>query len=200
MTWDTPCRRGSAAIAAMTLLALAACGQEQTSDPLPGSHVEPAVVEPARPQPLPSTQASLAVEAEPVRGQSRIPLSLQGDWHVVRQTVSGTGIQAYVDDDPELIGSVLHIREEGAVWDGDRTPLAGRCDDAWFDGQGATPDAQGRALAKLGLPAGRGLYFLCRGQASDWGVSGETMDLTQLPDGRIALDYTDNLVLVLERR
>lgn len=142
-----------------------------------------------------------------VRGQSRIPDILQGEWRVAAQTVAGDGVQAYGDNDPALIGARLLITADGASWAGTEGPLTGTCEDAYFDGEtggaalGAMRDEYAAPLRRVGAAADgmRDLRFLCMGENSNWGPSEEELRVMLLADGRLLIPYFDNLLLVLDR-
>lgn len=196
-------------------IALAAC------EPAPGGTAPAAAGEQAtrtattenaqRMEAAPEPQAAAPKEREVAgipaltRGKSRIPASLHGDWSVVRQTVIGNGVQAYGDDDPELIGKRMRLTSDGAAWDGTAPPLSGRCADAYFDSEAPRTTAASELaepLRRAGASSAglRDLRFLCMGEASDWGPASEELSLLLLGDGRLALRWFDSLLLVLERR
>jgi len=132
---------------------------------------------------------------------------LQGEWRVVRQTVAGDGIQAYGDDDAALLGARLTISKSSVAWAGTKPPLAGACDEAFFDGETtgdaltATRDGISGALRRVGIRAekARVLNFLCTGQPSNWGPNGEELEILVLDDSRIVFRWFDNLLLVLAK-
>lgn len=142
------------------------------------------------------------------RGESRIPAALHGNWVVERQGVLSGGASVYGNDTAELVGAKLSITATGAAWDaGNAEALRGACSDAYFDGEtedaDASPDtaamlAGAKAVGASGDKA-RVLHFLCMGEGSNWGADGDTVTLTVLSDGRLAVPYTDGLVLVLKR-
>jgi len=152
-----------------------------------------------------STEAALP---SLVRGQSRIPAPLHGRWTVTGQTVTGDGVQAYADNDPALLRTVVEISQNGARWIGNEPPLVGACQDAFFDGELDGPALAGLrtelspALGRLrlaGTAVARDFRFLCTGKGSDWGPMDEELRLVTLKDGRLLIPYSDNLLLLLER-
>lgn len=142
-----------------------------------------------------------------VRGQSRIPAALHGTWRVAAQSTVGDGVQAYADNDPALLGAELTITADRAAWAGTTEPLTGACQDAFFDSEasgaelGSTREELASPLKRVGasVEGARLVRFLCMGEASNWGPTEEQLDLLLLRDGRVAVRYFDNLLLVLEK-
>ncbi len=171
-----------------------------------GSPAHPSL-EAAKAQQVPTQGKASMIELPPlVRGQSRIPPALQGEWVVARQTVVGGGVQAYGDDDPSVVGGRLRLSATDASWTGSKA-LTGTCNEVYFDGE-ANGAALTAAREELGAPLRgvgaserglRELQFLCMGESSDWGPSEELLNLLVLNDGRLAMRWFDNLLLVLER-
>lgn len=195
------------------VLLLAACGQAATpaeQEPAStGAEVQPAAATKsvgaaaAATQPASEGKATAMTEMPTlVRGQSRLPVPLQGEWTVARQTTTGGGVQAYGDNDPALIGARLRITPSQVAWLGSTAPLTGKCEDAYFDTEETAPPSEWAAsLKRLGtnVADARQMRFVCMGEASSWGPSGEQLDLLLLADGRLVVSGFDNLLLVLEK-
>lgn len=175
-----------------------------------GIKAEPRETAQRAPTATPPLRAQTATTASPpplVRGQSRIPAALQGEWRVVAQTVSGDGVQAYSDNDPALIGARLSISDNGASWAGTASPLTGACEEAYFDGEtggaalAAARDGHAASFRRVGVAVDgmRDLHFLCTGERSNWGPSGEELRVMLLGDGRLVVPWFDNLLLILAR-
>lgn len=173
----------------------------------PATGVEPI---PARPEaePRPKKERAMIDLGPLIRGESGLPEALRGSWVLIRQTVTGSGVQAYGDDDPELLGAELSLEPRKLAWTSPRQSLSGTCDEAFYDIEEtgetlrAAREEIAPALRRLGrsVNGSRVVRFLCMGDDSMTLLEPGMVTLIVLQDGALVLRSTDNLLLVLERR
>jgi hypothetical protein len=131
-----------------------------------------------------------------------VPAAVRGDWTVVSAKVRSTGVTAYLPDDPALLGQRLRATDRALSFQdqtcGDprldrREVPVGKLIEDTFE---ASPAEMGVDLADEARP----VFFVTCGTGEFGPTYPHGSWIAQIPDGRIALNWYDGVLLFLERR
>ena len=136
--------------------------------------------------------------------QHRLP-DLVGTWEIVQVVVGPGDVQALVENDPSYLGTKLRISRQNWAWDRSSSreeSLKDQCDDWSASKLSKSPskllsDYFDGPIVLSGVKFGQSASLTCAGKSA-FGPD-KPMPLVVMRNGRIALPWYDNGLLVLRR-